>query len=52
MAFHLLLNLKGLLVLIILKWVPMVLCIISMNNAGPAIYWQNIRRSAVNLEIT
>jgi len=52
MAFHLLLNLKGLLVLIILKWVPTVLCIISMNNAELAIYWQNIHRSAVNLEIT
>lgn len=52
MAFHLLLNLKGLLELIILKWIPMILCIISMNNAGLAVYWQNIHRSAINLEIT
>lgn len=51
MPFHLLLNLKVLLELIILKLIPMVLYIISMNNAVLAIYWQNIHMTVINLEI-
>lgn len=51
MAFHLLLSFRGLLELIILKWIPRILWIISMNNAGLAEHSRECHKSRNNIKV-